>query len=193
MMSNQISDFTDYISQLKTTIDCIDQKDIELIVNLMITARDSGGSIYVFGNGDSASNALHFSADFSKGVISPNQKRFKIHCLNMNVPLMTAWSNDASYDLVFKEQLVDVIGKNDLAIGISTSGNSPNVLRAIEYANSVGTTTVALAAFDGGKISLIAKHAIIAKTNNVEIAEDIHWIVGHLIKINLIKKFGGSE
>jgi D-sedoheptulose 7-phosphate isomerase len=148
--------------------------------------------VYVFGNGDSATNAVHFTADLSKGTIVPGRKRLRALCLNDNVPLMTAWGNDTSYDMIFKEQLENLLRSGDVVIGISTSGNSPNVLRAVEYANGAGAHTVGLSAFKGGKLASLAKHNIIAKTDNVEIAEDAHFVIGHLLKIHMIRKLTGK-
>jgi D-sedoheptulose 7-phosphate isomerase len=179
------------MAQLRKALDSIEENSIDTLTGLILTTQEKGGTIYIFGNGDSASNATHFAADFSKGIITPGQKRFRVHSLNMNIPLMTAWSNDESYDSIFKEQLVDVLRPGDLVMGISTSGNSPNVLRAMEYANSIGAITVGLTAFQGGKLAAICKHAIIARTDNVEIAEDVHWVIGHLLKVRLLRRFHG--
>jgi D-sedoheptulose 7-phosphate isomerase len=188
-----VPDFKSYVSQLKECIGLIDEKGIIVFADLLIKARDDGNTVYFFGNGDSATNSTHFAADLSKGTIFPGQKRIRAICLNENVPLMTAWSNDTSYEMVFKEQLENLLRPGDLVVGISTSGNSPNVLRAIEFANSAGNATIGLSACGGGKLAKTAKHNIIAKTDNIEIAEDIHWIVGHLLKINILKRYGGGN
>ncbi|MBI5227935.1 SIS domain-containing protein [Candidatus Micrarchaeota archaeon] len=197
-MTTKAPDFDNYLKQMHEAMQSIKKEDIALLAELIIHTRDAGGVVYVFCNGDSANNAEHFVADLSKGTIvigsdgKPKQKRIRMHSLNENIPLMTAWANDASYDAIFKEQLENLLNKNDLVIGISTSGNSPNVLRAIEYAKSMGVTTVALSAMGGGKLMALAKHNIVANTNNVEIAEDVHWVIGHLLKIHLIRKFNGE-
>ncbi|MDD5339671.1 MAG: SIS domain-containing protein [Candidatus ainarchaeum sp.] len=187
-----VPDLNSYVKMLKQCLDAIDEEDVASLANLLLETNARGGTIYVFGNGDSATNAVHFAADLSKGTIVPGKKRLRIICLNENVPLMTAWGNDTSYDMIFKEQLENLLRPGDLAIGISTSGNSPNVLRAIEYANGAGAHTAGLAAFKGGKLASTAKHCIIAKTDNVEIAEDVHFVIGHLLKIHIVRKQMGE-
>ncbi|MFH1521132.1 MAG: SIS domain-containing protein [Candidatus Micrarchaeota archaeon] len=177
-----------YCSNLKLAIDLIEESDVVRLADLLIKARDEGHFVYVFGNGDSANNATHFAADLSKGIILPGKKHLKIFSLNLNVPLMTAWANDISYENIFKEQLVDLLKPGDIVIALSGSGNSPNVLSAIEYANGVGAITVGISAMGGGKLTKLTKHSIIAKTDNMEIAEDIHWIIGHLVKISILSK-----
>ncbi len=189
-MEHKVPEFLAYIKDLKGSIDAIKEADIRLIADLMVKTRDQGGTIYICGNGDSASNAVHFAADFDKGtMVEGSRKRFRVHSLTVNVPLMTAWANDTSYEMIFKEQLVDILRKEDLVIGISGSGNSPNILRAIEYANEVGAETIGLCGFDGGKLAKTAKHPIIARVDNMEITEDIHWIIGHLVKVELLGRF----
>ncbi len=190
-MNAKTPDFNSYMTQLSDALRSIKKEDIQLLSDLMLKTRDKGGFVYVFGNGDSATNAEHCAADLFKSNVSP-AKRIRMHSLYENIPTLTAISNDSSYDMIFKDQLETLLGKDDLVIGISTSGNSPNVLKAIEYANSKSVTTVALSAFSGGKLLNLAKHNIIAKTDNVEIAEDIHWVIGHLIKTNLMRKAAGE-
>jgi D-sedoheptulose 7-phosphate isomerase len=186
-------DSRSYLKMLKVCLDSIDERSIAVLADLLVDASSRGGTTYVFGNGDSATNAVHFAADLSKGTIMAGKKRLRVLCLNDNVPLMTAWGNDTSYEMIFKEQLVNLLKSGDVVIGISTSGNSPNVLNAIEYANGAGAQTVGLSAFKGGKLASLAKLNIIAKTDNVEIAEDIHFIVGHLLKMRIIRKLTGKD
>lgn len=181
-----------YCAKLKECVDAIDEDEVAEVAGVLMEASARGGTIYVFGNGDSATNAVHFAADLSKGTIVPGRKRMRVLCLNENVPLMTAWGNDTSYEMIFKEQLENLLKPGDVVIGISTSGNSPNVLRALEFANAAGAHTVGLAAFSGGKLASAAKKCIIARTDNVEIAEDIHFIIGHLLKIHIIRKLSGK-
>ncbi len=183
-----VPDLRSYVKMLKDCLDAIDEGEVAALAGLLLETSARGGTIYVFGNGDSATNAVHFAADLSKGTIVPGKKRLHIVCLNENVPLMTAWANDTSYDMIFKEQLESLLKPGDAVIGISTSGNSPNVLRAIEYANGAGAHTAGLSAFRGGKLATTARHCIIAKTDNVEIAEDVHFVIGHLLKIHIMRK-----
>jgi len=190
----KVLDFASYNSQLQKALAQVKGSDIRMLSDLVIDARERGKTIFLFGNGDSANNANHFASDLSKGCIVPgNKARFRAISLNQNVSLMTAWSNDISYVVVFREQLENLLQPGDVVIGISTSGNSPNVLMALEYANRAGAITVALTAFKGGKIASVAKHNIIVDTDNVEIAEDVHWVIGHLLKSDILERSGGRR
>jgi D-sedoheptulose 7-phosphate isomerase len=184
-------DLHSYVKLLKECLSAIDEAEVAALAGLLLDTNARGGTTYVFGNGDSATNAVHFAADLSKGTIVPGAKRLRVICLNENVPLMTAWGNDTSYDMIFREQLENLLKSGDVVIGISTSGNSPNILRAMEYANGAGAHTVGLSASKGGKLASLARHNIIAKTDNVELAEDVHFVIGHMLKICLIRKQTG--
>lgn len=177
-----------YLNDLKVALGGITQEQVNVLTESILKAAKNNKSVYIFGNGDSATNAFHFSADLAK-TATMHKKKLKILCLNENVPLMTAWANDESYDSIFARQLENFVEKEDVVIGITTSGNSPNVVKALELANKVGATTIALSAFEGGNIKPVAKHLILAKTKNVEIAEDIHFILGHMVKVHLIKQW----
>lgn len=181
-----------YINELKDAIAALDHGRIGEIAGLISDAGKAGRSVYVFGNGDSATNAFHFAADLAKTATMHGQ-RLKVLCLNENVPLITAWANDESYGSVFMRQLENFLEKDDVVIGISTSGNSPNVVAALEFAKKHGAITIALSAFEGGKIKAIARHCLTAMAANVEIAEDVHFVIGHLIKHTLITKWNAQR
>lgn len=189
-MGNTVVDMKEYLEKLKSALSSLDQKEIEKIADLLDRAREEGKNIYIFGNGDSATNSLHFAMDLSKGVIIPGKKRFRAISLAENVPLMTAWANDTSYEEVFKGQLENFLQPGEIVIGISGSGNSPNVLKAIEFANQKGAITIGLTAMGGGKLKSAAKHAIIVDTDSMEIAEDVHFVLGHMVKMNILEKHG---
>lgn len=178
----------DYLKELKNVINSVNITDVEAIAEQIYNAHIRNNAVYVFGNGDSATNAFHFVADLAKTAIMHN-KKLKIFCLNENVPLITAWANDESYEVIFKRQLENFLEKEDIVIGISTSGNSPNVVAALTHGRGAGATCIALTAFEGGKIRTLVNYCLIAETKNVEIAEDVHFIVGHMIKYYLIKKW----
>lgn len=175
-----------YMAELNRAVSALPVKELENIAKLLESARDEGRNVYIFGNGDSATNALHIAMDLNKGTILPGKKRFRVMTLNENVPLMTAWTNDESYEAVFKQQLENFLKPGEVVIGISGSGNSPNVLRAIEYANSAGAITIGLSALGGGKLKSIAKYPIVVDTKSMEIAEDVHFIIGHMVKMFVI-------
>jgi len=179
-----------YLDSLNVAISSIQLSELQKIAGILTKARDSGKMIYIFGNGDSASNALHFAMDLNKGTQVPGKKLFKTMTLNENVPLMTAWGNDTAYDNIFKGQLENFLQAGDVAIGISGSGNSPNVLKAIEFASSKGAITIGFTAMGGGKLKSTAEHCIVVNTNSMEIAEDAHFIIGHMIKMHIL---GGKQ
>jgi D-sedoheptulose 7-phosphate isomerase len=180
----------DYMKELNSAVSSLPIAELQKIAAILVKARDSGKMIYIFGNGDSATNALHLVMDLNKGTKVEGKKLFKAMTLNENVPLMTAWTNDTSYEMVFKGQLENFLQAGDVAIGISGSGNSPNVIKAIEFARSKGAVTVGFTAMGGGKLKSAAEHCIVVNTNSMEIAEDIHFIIGHMIKMHIL---GGKQ
>jgi len=172
-----------YFSKLQKAIDSLDLEDIRKVIDLIMEAYRSGQQIFVFGNGGSASTASHFSCDLSKNTIVQGKPRMKIMSLTDNVGVMTAWANDTSYDNIFFEPLKNLLNPNDLVIGISASGNSPNVLKAIEYANSVaGCKTIGLTGFGGGKLAKMVDVSVIVDSCDYGPVEDIHLIIDHIIQ-----------
>ncbi len=192
-LSEELSEvFESYLSELAKSLEALDLRKLGEIGDLLYAAWKNDRTIFIFGNGDSATNALHYALEFCKEGSVPGKKKAKAMCLNENISLMTALSNDVSYDAVFKNQLENFVEKGDVVIGISGSGNSPNVLQAIEYANSVGAQTVGLTAFDGGILARLAKHSLVVQSHNMERAEDVHWIIGHMLRNYLKKKVAGG-
>jgi D-sedoheptulose 7-phosphate isomerase len=178
----------DYLKKLKDAISNLNLKEIETFYTLLLDCYERGGNIFIFGNGGSASTASHFTADLNKGVSYGHSKRFKIICLNDNIPTLLAYANDISYNDIFVEQLKNFLKKDDLVIGISGSGNSENIIKAIEYANSLGAITVGITGYDGGKLKKIAKCSINASILDMQISEDIHMILSHVIMRLFYKK-----
>ncbi len=170
-----------YFERLKNTVDKLDRNEIEQFIKVLFTARDNGNNIFIMGNGGSASTASHFCCDFNKGMSYGKDKRFKLICLNDNVATMLAYANDISYSDVFVEQLKNFVKKDDVVIGISGSGNSENVIRAIDYANETGAITVGLTGYSGGKLKQKASISVNTNINDMQISEDIHMILCHLI------------
>ncbi|MCL5099842.1 MAG: SIS domain-containing protein [Candidatus Marsarchaeota archaeon] len=156
-------------------------KDIAMAIE---NAAEQGASVYIMGNGGSAATASHMVADLNKTAIREGKKRFRAICLNDNVPVMMAWANDDSYDSIFVEQLKNFLAKGDILIGISGSGNSPNVVKAIEYANGMGNTTIGITGMineAGGKLGKMAKIALIVPDNLMYRLEDFHLMVNHAL------------
>lgn len=171
----------DYRSALVRTLDTLDTNKIEEAIRLMETARDQGQTIFTCGNGGSAATASHFVCDMVKGASFGKEKRFRIQALTDSLSTMTAYSNDVAYDAVFVEQLKNFAKPGDIVLAISGSGNSPNVLRAVEYANSIGCKTIGLTGRDGGKLGALAQLNIQAHEPHMGRIEDAHHIICHMI------------
>ncbi len=137
--------------------------------------------IFIMGNGGSAATASHFALDLAKNTIMPGAPRLKAVSLTDNVPLITAWSNDTAYEHIFAEQLANMIEPGDIAIGISVSGNSPNVINALRLAKESGAYTIGLLGAAGGKIKHMVDVYVLAPGQNIEQEEDAHMIVAHVI------------
>ncbi len=172
-----------YLTSVNDTLNNINIEHIDQFVRLLLETYHNERNIYVFGNGGSAATASHFCGDLIKGVSYGLDKRFKATCLSDNLPALMAIANDISYDDIFIEQLKNFLKKDDLVIGISGSGNSANVVKAMDYANSMGAKTIAICGYKGGKIKDIAHLSIHATINDMEVAEDIHHLVlNHCVK-----------
>lgn len=170
-----------YRTNLVQAIDGIDAGKVETAIGMFHDARREGKHIFVCGNGGSASSSSHFVCDMVKGASFNRTERFKIMALTDQMPAITAYANDVSYDSVFVEQLRNFAQPGDLFMGISGSGNSPNVLRAIEYANAVGCKTIALTGRDGGQLAPMANLNIHVGVPHMGRIEDAHMIVCHMI------------
>jgi D-sedoheptulose 7-phosphate isomerase len=155
------------------------------IVGELLRARDSGKRIYIMGNGGSASTASHMASDLNKGANRKDATRFKAIALTDNIPAMLAWANDSTYDDVFLEQLSNHVEKGDVVIGISGSGNSINVLKAIEHANRVGAVTIGLTGFDGGALKKICRISYVVPNACMQQVEDVHLLIEHMLSMIL--------
>lgn len=154
---------------------------IARIIPVLLEARAHDRTIYFFGNGGSASTASHFVCDIGKATIRGDGKRFRCVALVDNVESLTAWANDAEYARVFSEQLATLAHPGDVAFGISGSGNSPNVLRAMEVARPMGLRTIGLTGMGGGKLQGLVEIPVVVPSNNMQHIEDVHLLVGHLL------------
>lgn len=170
-----------YIYELKSTLDNLDRQSIINLVDLLKKASIEKKQVFIFGNGGSGSTASHFVCDLNKGASYQRELKHRVICLNDNIPTLLAYSNDVSYDDVFVEQLKNFLDDGDIVIGISGSGNSKNVLKAIEYANSKGNISIGITGFNGGLLKEKAVYNINAPITDMQIAEDIHLIVTHII------------
>jgi D-sedoheptulose 7-phosphate isomerase len=178
----------DYIKKLKEILDELPMENIEKIADILLEAYEKGKYVYIMGNGGSAATAAHMVCDLAKGTIwpvSPGEKRFRVIGMSDNIPLMTAWTNDIDYSQVFREQLLNLIGEGDVVIGISGSGSSDNIIKAIEYANACSATTIGLSGCGGGRLKDTTKECIVVNSHNMERIEDVHLIISHIIKLYL--------
>ncbi|MFN7937238.1 MAG: SIS domain-containing protein [Bryobacteraceae bacterium] len=170
-----------YKTDLTKALAGIDSEKVQEAIEVLKEARENDRQIFVFGNGGSASTASHFACDMVKGASWNRAKRFRIMALTDQLPTITAYSNDVSYDVIFMEQLKNFARPDDVVMGISGSGNSPNVLRAMEYANSIGCKTIALTGRDGGQLAPLAKLNIHVANPHMGRIEDGHMIICHMI------------
>jgi D-sedoheptulose 7-phosphate isomerase len=170
-----------YRNRLANALASIDPGAVSQVIATLAEARRNGRHIFVCGNGGSASTASHFVCDMVKGASFNRESRFRIMALTDSLPTITAYSNDVSYDCVFAEQLKNFAGPGDVVMAISGSGNSPNVVKAVEYGNSIGCTTIALTGRDGGRLGPLAKIQVHVSDPHMGRIEDGHMIVCHMI------------
>ena len=171
-----------YLETVVKAARSVDLQSVERLLDRLETAYREGRAVYVIGNGGSAANASHFAEDLSMGAMPDLEgKRFRVLSLTDNTAFITALANDKGYDRIFDLQLRQFAQKGDLLIVISGSGNSPNVVRAAEYAKSVGMTVVALTGFDGGKMKALADLNVHVPQPNICQSEAVHSILQHMI------------
>jgi|ERR1051326_1725919 D-sedoheptulose 7-phosphate isomerase len=177
-----------YRNALLEAIDQIDTVRVEKAIEWFRQARDESRNIFVCGNGGSASTASHFTCDIVKGASQNRPARFRIMALADSLATLTAYSNDVSYECVFVEQLKNFAQSGDVVMCISGSGNSPNVVRAMEYANSIGCRTIALTGRDGGKLGPLAQLNIHVGVPHMGRIEDAHMVVCHMIAYHFMEE-----
>ncbi|HEA67283.1 MAG TPA: SIS domain-containing protein [Desulfobacterales bacterium] len=170
-----------YLSELKEVLDDFNLEQFEKIVNLILNAYENEKQIFTMGNGGSASTASHFACDLNKGCCTNLEKKIKMICLNDNTPTLLAFANDVSYDVVFVEQLKNFFNPGDLVIGISGSGNSENVIKAIHHTKQNNGQTIGFSGFSGGKLAQMVDVPFVAKVDDIQKVEDIHMILVHMI------------
>lgn len=180
-MINYSQKLQDYLEAEIEAIKNLDLHAINQVMNVLETARLEKKHIFICGNGGSAATASHFCSDFNKGVNEKQEIKYNFECLSDNVPSMMAIANDISYDEIFRVPLKNKMNPGDILIGISGSGNSQNVINAMEYAKSIGGITIAIAGYSGGAIKAMADYNIHVKIDNMQIAEDIHMVIEHLM------------
>jgi D-sedoheptulose 7-phosphate isomerase len=175
----------DYLTKMSETIASISRTEIWDVVNALYSAWRTGKHVYICGNGGSAATASHMTNDLNKLVNVKGKPRFKAVSLTDNIPLITAWANDSEFENIFVQQLKNFVQTEDVVIGISTSGLSENVLRAINYANEMNAVTIGFTGNEGGQLKLLADYCIFVPDENIHRQEDGHLILDHLISATL--------
>lgn len=179
-----------YIKRLQSILDNLDIESVVKVIDEFIEARDRGSTIFFMGNGGSAATSDHFANDLNVCASPEGHPPFKSLSLSSNSAYLTCLGNDFGYESIFARQLKNLMKASDVVVGISASGNSPNVVNALEYASQKGGIPVAIVGFDGGQMKKIAKHVIHVKSEKGEYGpvEDLHMILDHLISTCLAHK-----
>ena len=170
-----------YLAKLTKVLAALDRNSIDKGVSMIVDAWERGAQVITLGNGGSAMTALHYVTDWGKMFHLRAGRPLNARSLVDNMGLMTAYANDISYNDVISEQLKNVMREGDLIVAISGSGNSENVIRAVEYANANGAATLGLCGYGGGRLKEKATHAVWAAVDDMQLSEDIHAIFGHIV------------
>ena len=192
------SDFArDYLNGLKVVLDRLALGPLDDLIRAFEQARDQRRQIFVIGNGGSAATASHMMNDLCKGTLGHKGDapwpRLRVIALTDNVSLMTAWANDADYNHIFSEPLRNLAQRGDVLVAISASGNSPNILAAVEAAKQIGVTVLGLTGFGGGKLARMADVSVVVPSDEYGPVEDVHMILDHIITSYLYEKLKATH
>jgi D-sedoheptulose 7-phosphate isomerase len=180
-----------YLQNVSGTLKRLPFVQIDRVAEVLWNAYEDNRAVFIFGNGGSAALASHCACDLGKGTVVNGNRRFRVLALTDNVPLMTAWANDACYADIFSEQLRSFLQSNDIAFAISGSGNSPNVLNALQVAREMGALTIGLTGFQGGKMNSLCDLCVVVPSENMQVIEDVHLCVTHSIFTSFRSRLGG--
>jgi len=175
-----------YFHEAKRLLDELPTGELDAIVQAVLDAYDRDSAIYLIGNGGSAAISSHIATDMSKSTLTPAKRPARVMSLTDNTPLITAWANDFGYDQVFVGQLESLMRAGDVVLATSSSGRSPNVIRAIEWALEHGGIVLGLAGFGGGDLARLAHHCVIVASDDYQHVEDTHLALGHIIFRSLL-------
>ena len=183
----------EYLDRVCRQIQELDLDQLQRLSDLIEGAYHAGRFVFLCGNGGSGANASHLSEDLAKCTLRDfeNQKRLKVLSLTDNTAGIMAWANDEGYDRIFVEQLKNLASPGDLLLAISGSGNSPNILKAVDWANRQGLTTVGITGFGGGKLKDLARHNVHVAIDDMGIAESIHQVVFHWLIDDIYRRISG--
>jgi D-sedoheptulose 7-phosphate isomerase len=171
----------EYLSAVQEVLQRVDHAIIDQMAEAIWRGYESAKTLFLFGNGGSAALASHFACDIGKGTIAGRERRLKTIALTDNIPLITAWANDKSYEDVFSEQLEGLAEKGDIAMAISGSGNSPNVIQGLQTARRLGLRTLVLTGFAGGQAKPLADLCLVVPSDSMQHIEDAHLCATHAI------------
>jgi D-sedoheptulose 7-phosphate isomerase len=171
----------DYLLAVQDVLAHLDHEVVDRMTDVIWRGYEEGRTLFVFGNGGSAALASHFACDIGKGTVAGRAKRLKTIALTDNVALITAWANDKAYEEIFSEQLESLAEKGDIALAISGSGNSPNVIRGLEAGRRLGVQTLVLTGFAGGRAKTLADLCLIVPSDSMQHIEDAHLCATHAI------------
>ncbi len=184
---------TNYRQLLIETLEALDLQSVAAMEDAFAQAHQSGNRIFTMGNGGSGASASHAAGDFIKGASYGLDQRFKMICLNDNLPSMMAIANDIGWDDIFVEPLKNYVEPGDVVIGISGSGNSRNVLKAIAYAQSIGAVTIGMTGFSGGMLKSMVDISVHSPADDMEVAEDVHMAVFNMVKKGMMSRLMGDN
>ena len=180
-----------YLTELQDVLTKVDVNEIAAIADVLHTAYEQGKTILTMGNGGSGATASHMVCDMNKGACFHAEKKFRFISLTDCTPMILALGNDVGFESIFVEQLKAYAQPGDVVLGISGSGNSPNVLRAVEYAKQLGCVTIGAVGFGGGKLKSLVDHCFHVNVNDMQLVEDVHMILVHiLMRILMVGKQG---
>ncbi|HOA36563.1 MAG TPA: SIS domain-containing protein [Bacillota bacterium] len=192
-MSGKREFMLDYLDDLKQAVNSIDLQVVEEMLGILAQCREQGRFIWVIGNGGSALTASHFAVDLGKGASYGRERRFPVIALTESLGTITAYGNDTSYNHIFLEQLKNVVRPGDVLVALSGSGNSENVIQALEYCRENGVITLGLTGKTGGRLAQMCDYVFQADTDHMGRIEDLHMIVVHLITYYFMEKDSGKQ
>ena len=187
-----MSIITNYLDLVSKAISELPEDKIRDVIETLKAAHAGGKQVFLMGNGGSASTASHIAGDFQKGLKQCTGKRFRASAVTDNMAVITAWANDTDYENVFAEQIDSLLDPGDVVLAISGSGNSPNVIKAVEKANEMGAITIGWSGYSGGKLARVAQKSVVVNSDDMQCIEDVHMMLGHLVFHCLMHECAGN-
>ncbi len=188
-------DFPAFKEMFKEVLDSIDENEVNTLTDLFFEARKQSSTVYVIGNGGSAANASHLCEDMAKGTVRnfDRQKRLKVCSLTDNTPGILAWGNDEGFHRIFVEQLRTFAQDGDILVALSGSGNSRNILEAVQWANNNRLKTIGITGYNGGQLKKMSQYTLHVPVDNMGVAEAAHDVVFHFFVETLCKRFSEED